>query len=78
MAAPNLPEIEIDDRREVVATKDAGAYCAGRLYQFGEPTDERVALPSYIWGVGAKKQRRLPSGRRQRQYAPSALDWTSV
>jgi hypothetical protein len=47
---------------------------AGSVYSVPLSLDKRVDLPSYIWGIGAKKQRRLPSGRWQRQYAPSALD----
>jgi hypothetical protein len=37
----------------------------------------RLVTRSYIKGVGAKKQRREPSGRLQRQNAPSGLGCVS-
>jgi hypothetical protein len=37
-----------------------------------------VASPCQEPGGGAKKHRRLPSGRLQRQNAPSGLGWTSL
>src|ERR1043166_7478519 len=35
-------------------------------------------LQNHVFGGGAKKQRRLPSGRLQRQNAPSGEGWVSA
>src|SRR5215831_10372138 len=71
-----VAEIRPADRFEGCAHAERAI--AGRLAALTEPKSWTASLAPQVEGGGAKKQRRLPSGRLQRQNSPSGEGWASA